>query len=147
MNTTTHALLRHLLHAQRSVERALRTTVLSFVNAVGNQMDRLNISKSDLANRAGVSRAHITQLMRGEANLTVETMTKLANALNCDLHIQLKRRCIATGASEKSAFPKGIKSLALQDEVLEIANGSPSHEHHGGATLFLRFLAFHSIAA
>lgn len=45
-----------------------------------------NITQQELANRAGLSRDTISQIERGIANPTLETIILIANALNVDLN-------------------------------------------------------------
>jgi len=48
-----------------------------------------SISRADLAKLAGTSRAHITQVLRGDANLSAMAMTKLAMAVGAVVHIHV----------------------------------------------------------
>lgn len=50
------------------------------------------ISKVELARRAGVTPARITKALRGDSNLTIESMEKLAEAVNRTVHIYLAAR-------------------------------------------------------
>jgi len=45
-----------------------------------------NITQQELANRAGLSRDTISQIERGIANPTLETIISIAKALNVDLN-------------------------------------------------------------
>lgn len=46
------------------------------------------VRKVDLAGRLGVSRAFITKLLRGETNVTLKTLVRVAIALNAEFKIQ-----------------------------------------------------------
>ena len=46
-----------------------------------------DISKADLSRLTGKSAPYITKVLRGDTNLTISSMTKLLDAINCDLHI------------------------------------------------------------
>ena len=48
-----------------------------------------NITQQELANRAGLSRDTISQIERGIANPTLETIISIAKALNVDLNTLL----------------------------------------------------------
>jgi len=54
---------------------------LQFVDQVCEQMDAQGVSSAELARRMGTSRAWVSKVLRGENNLTVATMGKLAFAL------------------------------------------------------------------
>lgn len=47
------------------------------------------ISNAELARRAGVSPAYVTKLFRGSSNLSIETLTKFADAVGCKVHLHL----------------------------------------------------------
>ncbi|MCO5102131.1 MAG: helix-turn-helix transcriptional regulator [Burkholderiaceae bacterium] len=52
-------------------------------------MDAQGVSASDLARRIGTTPAYISKLFRGPANVSAETMAKLAYALGCKVHVHL----------------------------------------------------------
>ena len=64
-------------------------TTLSFKDQILMRMQQLKLSKSKLAFRLRTSPAYVTKLLTGETNLTVETMAKLSQALEAELHLQL----------------------------------------------------------
>ncbi len=45
-------------------------------------MKRQNITRSDIATRMGCSPQYVSRLLKGEENLSLETICKLENALN-----------------------------------------------------------------
>ena len=47
------------------------------------------ISQTELANKIGTSPAYITKIFRGDTNFTIETMVKLARAVEGELHIDI----------------------------------------------------------
>lgn len=66
--------------------------VLDFTEEVVGAMEGLGINRSDLARRLGTSPAYITRIMSGNANFTLMTMTKLAMALESELHVHIAPR-------------------------------------------------------
>ena len=54
---------------------------LAIVEDALSIMESKGLSRSDLANRMGVSRAHISQLFNAHPNLTLRTIAQLAVAL------------------------------------------------------------------
>ena len=60
-----------------------------FAVSVEQLMKQRDMKKKDLADRMGQSRANISKLLRGDTNLTIETMVKLAQALDAEVLIQL----------------------------------------------------------
>lgn len=51
-----------------------------------------NMTRSALAERAGISKARLSQLMRPEANPTVKTMARLFHALDEELVVKTKKK-------------------------------------------------------
>lgn len=49
-------------------------------------------SRTALAKKVGTSPAWITKVLRGDVNLTLETMVKLADALELDLNLNFSKR-------------------------------------------------------
>lgn len=62
---------------------------IEFAVNIERMMSRININKSELANRIHSSPAYITKVLRGDANPTIETMVKLTNAVEGALHIHI----------------------------------------------------------
>ncbi|RSF02738.1 helix-turn-helix domain-containing protein [Achromobacter aegrifaciens] len=62
---------------------------LDFAIALEAAAQDEGVSKVELARRTGVSPARITKALRGDSNLTIETMEKLAEAANRTIHIYL----------------------------------------------------------
>lgn len=52
-------------------------------------MKRRGIAKKELAERLGTSQAYVTKVFRGDANFTLASMTKLVQALDAKLSIQI----------------------------------------------------------
>jgi len=54
--------------------------------------NQLNISQMQLAKLAGTKQPAISRLERGDSNITINTLRRVADALNADLDISLKAR-------------------------------------------------------
>jgi len=52
-------------------------------------MERRDISRSDLAAKVETSPAYVTKVLRGDGNLTMETMVKFTHAVGGCLQIQI----------------------------------------------------------
>ena len=65
---------------------------LSFASTLANLMKERQVSKVQFAERVGTSPAYVTKVLRGDVNYTVETMVKLAAAVDADVMISLKPR-------------------------------------------------------
>jgi len=55
---------------------------------IARVMAEQNLSKADLARKLGKSRSWITQLLRGNANITVSTLAEVANAMDVEIRLQ-----------------------------------------------------------
>ena len=62
---------------------------VSFLAELNAFMQAHGLTNAELARRAGVSPAYITKVFRGPSNLSIETLTKLADAVGCKVHLHL----------------------------------------------------------
>jgi transcriptional regulator with XRE-family HTH domain len=72
-------------------------------------MHKKNITKVMLAEQLGVSRANITQLLRGNTNLRIGTLLKIVDVLDLKLDIKLREKhhkAISDGDFESSQMSK-----------------------------------------
>ncbi len=68
---------------------AVEGAKLDFALGLAKLLERASLSRSDLATRLGVSLPMVTKILRGDTNLTIETMVKAARAAQGGLHINL----------------------------------------------------------
>lgn len=62
---------------------------IDFAVSLQNRMQADAMLKKDLAEKLGVSGARITKVLRGDANLTLESMVRLARACGGNLHVHI----------------------------------------------------------
>ena len=84
------------------VERA-ETIKLEFAIAVDKAIKNKNMSRKDVAETLETSPAWVTKVLRGDVNLTIETMAKLAAAINSDLQIKITPK---NAVSESMSVPE-----------------------------------------
>lgn len=48
-------------------------------------LEQSELSQAELAQRAGISKSHISYILRGKREPTVKMMKKISSALNCPL--------------------------------------------------------------
>ena len=65
---------------------------VAFLAQVNARMQAQGMSNAELARRMGTSSAYITRLFRGNANLSVQTMAKLAQAVGGLLRVELAKQ-------------------------------------------------------
>lgn len=63
-------------------------------------MEQQGISKAELARRLGKSRAYITKVLQGSTNFTLESLIRIARALDCQLDLQFAPRPRASELDE-----------------------------------------------
>ncbi|HTK82188.1 MAG TPA: helix-turn-helix transcriptional regulator [Bacteroidota bacterium] len=66
-------------------EDFLKHTLAKLGSAIRSLRQNLGISQEELAHRSGLHRTYITDIERGARNVTMESVTKLARALNVPL--------------------------------------------------------------
>lgn len=92
--------------------------------AMRRERERLHVSAAELARRAGVSKATVSQLEAGGANPSVETLWAIATALEVPFSVFVedtapRPRLVRAGAST------GIRSADSPYEALLLSAGSP----------------------
>lgn len=63
--------------------------ILSVTEAICDEMQRKDINRQRLAEKLDSSKSHITQLLSGSRNMTLRTLSDLANALDLKVAIKL----------------------------------------------------------
>ncbi len=62
---------------------------LRFTEDLLARMEAQGITRAALAERIGSTPAYVTKILRGDTNFTLDTMVKIARALDCELAIGL----------------------------------------------------------
>ncbi|MEX1023163.1 MAG: helix-turn-helix transcriptional regulator, partial [Dehalococcoidia bacterium] len=75
---------------------------------VSERMAVLDVSRAELARRLGTSPAWVTQLLRGDENLTLRTLGKLAVALEFEWAVTTRDDLPARTRPERSPIAHGI---------------------------------------
>lgn len=57
-------------------------------------MRREDVKKAELARRLGKSRAYITQILQGNVNFTVESLVRIAIALDSRFEVKISPKCV-----------------------------------------------------
>ena len=105
MSTTGFAALYRKMNADPKYQ-AEKLSV-GFLSEVHLRMTAQGITKAELARRAEVSPAYITKLFNGSSNLSLETMSKLALALDCSVSLHLD-----AGEPKKAVVKQATKAKA-----------------------------------
>jgi transcriptional regulator with XRE-family HTH domain len=70
-------------------EFRLEGLILDFTEKIVSKMEEMKITRAELAKRLGVSKAFISKLLNGNPNLTIKSMMSIADALGCDLSLDI----------------------------------------------------------
>ncbi len=62
----------------------------NFAIAIENRMNKLNINQSNMSRKLKMSRQMVSKHLEGVTNYTVKTMVKLADAVDCDVIIDVQ---------------------------------------------------------
>lgn len=96
--------------AQKSVDYWVDGPITEFAEDVWRLMEEQKVSRAELARRLGTSRAYVTKLLGGNANFTLQTMTKVAMALGSTVHVHV---------ADQKAITRWIDELpAEEDEIV-----------------------------
>jgi transcriptional regulator with XRE-family HTH domain len=72
-----------------SFEYKLKSLELELTEKILAAMKARGMSRSDLAERLGTSKAAVSKLLNDGSNITVKRLLKISMALGCDLNIDL----------------------------------------------------------
>ena len=70
-------------------------SILQFTTSFARIMQLEKVSGRKLATRLGLSAAQVSKVLRGNENVTVETMAKFAAALDAAVHIHVAKRGVS----------------------------------------------------
>ena len=98
---------RFVQEAQSSVNYWVDVPITEFAEDVWRLMEEQKVSRAELARRLGTSRAYVTKLLGGNANFTLQTMTKVAMALGAQVHVHV---------ADRDALTRWIDEMPAQKE-------------------------------
>jgi plasmid maintenance system antidote protein VapI len=104
--------------ARQTVDYWVSVPIDDFTEDICRLMDEQGVSRAELARRLGTSRAYITKLLGGNANFTLETMTKVAMALGAAIHVHVAPQDATVRWKDESASDVAArKKKAAQKSV------------------------------
>lgn len=99
---------RQFIHeARQSVDFWVDGPITEFAEDIWRLMEEQKVSRAELARRLGTSRAYVTKLLGGNANFTLQTMTKVAMALGATVHVHV---------ADQKAITRWIDELPSEEE-------------------------------
>jgi len=109
-----------LSEARETHEYRKESVILDFTEDLLTRMEDLGLSRSALARRLDASPAYVTQILRGDANFTLDTLVKIAHAVGCDLSTHLTprgREAVWIEVANKTASSGNEKDKIAQDKT------------------------------
>lgn len=76
--------------ARQTHEYRAEGTSIEFTDAMVTRMREAKVTRSDLARMIKASPAYISKILRGATNFSLDSMVKIATALNCELRVHLQ---------------------------------------------------------
>ena len=89
---------------------------LEFALALEQQRRAAGLSYADLAKKMGTSAAYISKVFRGDTNLTIESMVKLARATGGQLDARILVGDVAAKAYSRAAAIEPVSSALVAAE-------------------------------
>jgi len=74
----------------------VETAIMEFTEELVELMEEKGISKTDLARRIGVKPPYITKILQGTSNFTLDSLVKIATAMDCEFRCHLQRKGLDT---------------------------------------------------
>lgn len=90
---------------------------LNFSIAMENRRKNAKMSYKDIAAKIATSAAYVTKIFRGDSNLTIETMVKLARATGGNLSISITDRdVVGSIPSYTSSWTNGARLTVINQK-------------------------------
>lgn len=110
-----------------SIDYWAEGAVLDFTEDLARVMHENDISRAELAKRVGTSASYITKVFGGNANFTIETMTKLALAVDRLIRIHVAPKdCRTIWRDVYTNIYVQTSGVTKADTVTAIG-GTPNH--------------------
>jgi transcriptional regulator with XRE-family HTH domain len=111
--------------ARKSVGYWTELPIIEFTEDICRLMDEQGVSRAELARRLGTSRAYVTKLLGGDANFTLQTMTRVAMALGGAIHVHVAPQEATVRWREAPATRRPKTSQELDLSGSHKASGRP----------------------
>jgi transcriptional regulator with XRE-family HTH domain len=103
-----------LREVEEDPEYWVRLSAFEFVHGLQRLLDEERMTRAKLAKRAGVKPSVVSRALRGDANLTLRMMNKLASVVDAAVRIHVERRAI-NGVWVPLAELAGAAVTAIRD--------------------------------
>lgn len=97
---------------------AVESLLLEATETICQRMEELQVSRAELARRLGKSRAAVTKMLEGNANLTIRTLAEVLFALDGELSFGV--RAVGAPIAAPSASPRASESSGHPGRVFRM---------------------------
>ena len=115
------ALMKQLGDTPELQVQHLATAFLAQVNA---RMQAQAMSNAELARRLGTSAGYVSKLFRGNVNLSLQTMAKLANAVNATVQLSLAETGSDAVLNHQEPTPETVAAMLEARQMAAARCGS-----------------------
>jgi ribosome-binding protein aMBF1 (putative translation factor) len=115
--------------ARETDEYWVEALKLEFAILLDKNRKSAGLACTDLAKRINTSAAYITKVLRGESNLTIESMVKLAHAVDGHVRIEIvgkETEAYQQDADKLQVAPIRYRRLRHRRKIVEPTIGNPS---------------------
>jgi transcriptional regulator with XRE-family HTH domain len=74
------------------VDASTRRKLAKIGELLRTARERAQVSQAALAEKIGMGRENVIRIEKGRANVTVDTLVRIASGLDLDLHVTVRRR-------------------------------------------------------
>lgn len=112
--------------AQEKLDYWSEIAILEFTEDLARLIAERGFTQAEFAKRLGTSAAYVSRVLNGNVNFTLASMTKIARALGCSVHIHLAdERAVVTWTDRPS---DSVPQTAAWGEIRFTAENYPSGE-------------------
>jgi|SRR5579859_2918705 len=139
MSDTAKRFARIFEKARKRIDYFVEGAIIEFTESVVQRMEDLAISKTDLSERLRCKPSYITKVLRGGTNFTLESMVKIAVALDCELGVRLIPKSCETRWSE-------VFTGNIENPIPNIKTPRLQFQTPRGQDFIVQSIASHSVA-
>ena len=105
-------------------EFILESVLFDITEKISLEMKKSGISKTELAQRLGKSKAFVTRILKGNHNMTLKTLLSISMAMNLKLNVDLK------STESIHSYSQGFKDQAFENCVLNESLDLTREDNH-----------------
>ncbi len=99
-------------------EQKVEVKKLHFVEQILRKMEDFGLKRKDIADKMKVAPARVTKMLRGTENMTMDTLIRSADAVECELYFHIApkgKKVIWKEEGESQVYPLFMKSKRIKE--------------------------------